>query len=92
MKSSRSKRKGFFDASYIGTRKSYCYLLSCFGNKHVLDLSKSMQLGSLLSNHSEEAAAPEPPKALMFFFGVTGTIMAKLSKPKEQARGVRINQ
>ena len=45
-----------------------------------------MQFGSLLSNHSKEAAAPEPPKALVFFFGVTGTDKKKLSKQHEQAK------
>ena len=51
-----------------------------------------MQLGSLLSNHSKEAVAPELPKALISFFGVIETIKAKLSKQEEQAKGVRINQ
>jgi hypothetical protein len=55
----------------------YCYH---FEDKHIPGLSKSTQLGSLLSYHSEEAAAPELPKALMFFLGVTGTDMPKLSK------------
>jgi len=37
---------------------------------HVPVLSKSTQLGTLQSYHSEAAAIPEPPKALLFFLGV----------------------
>jgi hypothetical protein len=40
-------------------------------------LSKSMQLGILLSNHSRGIAVPEPPeppKAFVFFLGVTGVL------------------
>jgi len=45
---------------------------------HVLGLSKSTQLGSLLSYHSEEVEGLEAPKAFMFFLGVTGPRVAML--------------
>jgi len=50
-------------------------------------LSKSMQFCSLASYHSEEAAAtPEPPKALVFFLGVTGVDTLKRSIFGERAK------
>jgi len=51
---------------------------------HILGLSKSMQFGTLLSYHSEEAVAPEPPKALVFFLGVTVMDMLNTSRSREQ--------
>jgi hypothetical protein len=38
-----------------------------------------MQFWNFASYHSEDEAAPEPPKALMFFLGVTGFDKPKLS-------------
>ena len=45
---------------------------------HILGLSKSTQLGSLLSYHSEEVEGLEVPKAFLFFLGVTGPCVAML--------------
>jgi hypothetical protein len=60
---------------------------SCFMNEsileHVLGLSKSTQLGSLLSYHSEETATLELPKAFLFFLGVMGPNMLDTSKSEE---------
>jgi len=71
IKSSRPNKKGFFEASKIGTEECRCYQCQPTGKeKYTLDLSKSIQFGSLLSYHSEDAAVPEPPNALMFFLGV----------------------
>ena len=52
--------------------------------RHLHGLSKSMQLGSLESNHSQEAAMPEPPKARWFFFGDFGDNIAETSMNKEE--------
>ena len=60
-------------------------LLFLLTKKHIPGLSKSMQIWSLASYHSEEtAAAREPPKALLFFLGVTGVETPKTSKIREK--------
>lgn len=43
--------------------------------KNIPGLSKSIQFDSLQSNHSVEDETPDPPKAFLFFLGVTGVNM-----------------
>jgi len=67
-------------------QESWSLLVLDKERRYIPGLSKSTQLGSLLSYHSEEATAPVPPKAFMFFFGVTGTNMLETSAGQKHMR------